>query len=175
MSTHSNPFAQGGWYNASFVDHRNDQTSVYGALPMTTGPENGNAGGRGPTHFQFSNPNPNILNSSIVGSGSRELIRVSTDERLSGYTAFRDAEGRSIALIEWASRPAVEVRGAVPKGSAGEWLKVVQDPVFGRLVLQGIDLDNALPFSRPVRRMEVRGAKFIWCPNGDALLVGRSS
>lgn len=133
MSTHSNPFAQGGWYNASFAGA--EQTSVYGVLPMTTGPENGSGGGRGPTHFQFANPNPNILNSSIVGPGQRELVRVSTDERLSGYTAFKDTEGRSIALIEWASaRPGVEVRGAVPKGSASDWLKVTQDPRFGRYV-----------------------------------------
>lgn len=135
MTTHSNPFAQGGWYNASFAGQDTDQTSVYGALPMTTGPENGSAGGRGPTHFQFANPSPNILNSSIFGPGQRELVRVSTDERLSGYTAFRDTEGRSIGLIEWSARPGVEVRGAVPKGSASDWLRVVQDPRFGRYAL----------------------------------------
>ena len=135
MSTHSNPFAQGGWYNASFSGEGGDRISVYGALPITTtGPETGRVGGRGPTHFQFANPNPNILNSSIVGPGQRELVRVSTDERLSGYTAFKDIEGRSIGLIEWSARPGVEVRGAVPKGSASDWLKVTQDPRFGRYV-----------------------------------------
>lgn len=131
MSTHSNPFAQGGWNSAL----GGDGASIYGALPMTTGPETPalNGGRGGPTHFQFANPNPNILNSSIVGPNRQELLRVSTDDRLAGYTAFRDVEGRSLALIEWTSaKPGVEVRGAVPKGSASEWLKVVQDPRFGR-------------------------------------------
>ncbi|THH09770.1 hypothetical protein EW145_g1789 [Phellinidium pouzarii] len=122
MSTHSNPYVQGGWYGASSFtlgpDQNADPPSAYGALPM--------------------------LNTTDA-----------SDENLAGYTAFRDAEGRSIALIEWTARPAVEVRGAVVKSSASEWVKVEQDPIFGR----------------PVRRMEVRGAKFVWCPNGEALLL----
>ncbi|KAI5120818.1 hypothetical protein M0805_003214 [Coniferiporia weirii] len=160
MSTHSNPYVQGGWYGASSFTLGPDQsaqpTSVYGALPMSTSTEPGNGGtARGATHFQFAHPSPTILNSVVLGPQTRELVRVTTDERLAGYTAFRDPEGRSVALIEWVARPAVEVRGAVTKGPVSEWLKVVQDPRFGR----------------PVRRMEVRGAKFVWCPNGEALLL----
>ncbi|KAH8110370.1 hypothetical protein DFH11DRAFT_783575 [Phellopilus nigrolimitatus] len=163
MSTHSNPFVQGGWYCASSFtlgpDQSTEPPSIYGALPMTTDSGgNGSSGSsRGATHFQFTNPNPTILNSVVV-SGTRELVRVSTDSRLAGYTAFRDAEGRSVALVEWGtaeSRPQVQVRNAVMKGSAADWLKVVNDPRFGR----------------PVRRMDVRGANFVWCPNGEALLL----
>lgn len=134
MSTHSNPFVQGGW-SSSFQD--SNPPSVYGALPMTTRSNTGGASQRGATHFQFTNPNPTILNSTVVGphrdGNIHQLLKVSTDERLAGYTAFRDVEGKSVALIEWTgSQPKVEVRGSVVKCPTGEWLKVVMDPTFGR-------------------------------------------
>lgn len=63
-------------------------------------------------------------------------MNISTDDRLAGYTAFRDADGKSIALIEWSgSQPRVEVRSSVAKVLAGEWLQVMMDPRFGRLDL----------------------------------------
>ncbi|EJD06302.1 uncharacterized protein FOMMEDRAFT_165149 [Fomitiporia mediterranea MF3/22] len=162
MSTHSNPFVQGGW-SASFGrsgDYSANPPSVYGALPMSTSTGAGGASRTGATHFQFMNPSPTILNSIVAGphrDGSiHQLVKISTDERLAGYTAFTDAQGRSVALIEWtSSHPQVEVRGSVIKCAAGDWLKVIMDPTLGR----------------PVRRMDVRGSRFVWCPNGEAILL----
>ena len=142
MYTHSNRFVQGGWSGAFSSTIGGDATnppSIYGALPMTTGsPSAGSKSGA--THFQFTNPNPTILNSIVVGphrDGTiHQLVNISTDDRLAGYTAFRDADGKSIALIEWSgSQPRVEVRGSVAKVLAGEWLQVMMDPRFGRLDL----------------------------------------
>ncbi|KAL5485577.1 hypothetical protein ACEPAI_6618 [Sanghuangporus weigelae] len=162
MSTHSNPFIQGGWSSSFGLngDQRVNPPSVYGALPMSTAPATAGSSKNGATHFQFTNPNPTVLNSTVVGphrDGTvHQLVRISTDERLAGYTTFTDVEGRSIALIEWTSSlPRVEVRSSVVKCSAGDWLKLSVDPNLGR----------------PVRRMDVRGSRFVWCPNGDALLL----
>ena len=98
MYTHSNPFVQGGWSGAFSSTIGGDVTnppSIYGALPMTTGsPSAGSKSGA--THFQFTNPNPTILNSIVVGphrDGTiHQLVNISTDDRLAGYTAFRDAD-----------------------------------------------------------------------------------
>ena len=139
MSTHSNPFTQGGW-STSFgfnCDQKLNPPSVYGVLPMPTSTTATGSSKNGATHFQFTNPNPTILNSIVVGphrDGTvHQLVRISTDERLAGYTTFTDVEGRSIALIEWTSGlPRVEVRSSVMKCSAGDWLKLNVDPDLGR-------------------------------------------
>lgn len=83
-------------------------------------------------HFQFTNPNPNILNSIVVGPGQRPVIKVTTDQSLAGYTTFKDTENRSVALVEWQTRPKVEVRGSVSKTNAADWLRVAMDQNFGR-------------------------------------------
>ena len=161
MSTHSNPFVQGGWATSSSRpngDQIANPPSIFGALPITTDASHSGSRQRGATLFQFTNPNPNILNSTVVSThrdGSvhqvcfhvhlsptvaedsitlnSQLVRISTDEKLAGYTAFRDANQRSVALIEWVGgRPQVEVRGSVSKCFTGDWLKVVNDPNFGR-------------------------------------------
>lgn len=135
-STHSNPFIQGGWYGTSMFSLGPDQgsqpPSVYGALPMTGGSGPGGSSG-GNMHFQFTNPNPNILNSIVVGPGRRPVIKVTTDQSLAGYTTFKDTENRSVALVEWqTTRPKVEVRGSVSKTNAADWLRVAMDQNFGR-------------------------------------------
>lgn len=135
MSTHSNPFIQGGWYGSSMFSLGPDQggqpSSVYGALPMTGGSGSGGSSG-GNVHFQFTNPNPSILNSIVVGPGQRPVIKVTTDQSLAGYSAFKDTENKSVALIEWQAKPKVEIRGSVSKQNAADWLRVSMDPKFGR-------------------------------------------
>ena len=140
MSTHSNPFIQGGWATSSSRP-TNDQLvnppSIFGALPMSSDQGSNLSSAHGKTTFQFTNPNPNILNSVVVGPhrdvNVHQLVKITTDEKLAGYTQFKDADGRSVALVEWmGGQPRVEVRGSVAKCSTGDWLKVVNDPTFGR-------------------------------------------
>lgn len=135
---------------------------------------------RGPAHFQFINPNPTILNSVVVtrnrdGSAQQvrssfltwlelltdsfQLVHISTDERLAGYTAFKDANGRSVGLVEWVGgRPQVEVRGAVAKCGTGEWLKVVNDPNFGRSVMAFY----AVSISKDTELISLLGLSVAW-------------
>lgn len=131
MSTHSNPFIQGGWYGSSAFslgpEHGSRPPSVFGALPTATGMKS-----VGNLHFQFTNPNPNILNSIVVGPGSRPMMKVTTDQSLAGYTTFKDVENKSIALVEWQPLPKVEIRGTVLKVPVSEWLQVAIDTNFGR-------------------------------------------
>lgn len=72
MSTHSNPFVQGGWATPSSRpngDQIANPPSVYGALPMTTEqPGMSGSRSRGATHFQFTNPSPTVLNSIVVST-----------------------------------------------------------------------------------------------------------
>ena len=72
MSTHSNPFVQGGWatpYSRPNGDQIANPPSIYGALPMTTEqPGMSGSHSRGATHFQFTNPSPTVLNSIVVST-----------------------------------------------------------------------------------------------------------
>ncbi|KLO06771.1 hypothetical protein SCHPADRAFT_678865 [Schizopora paradoxa] len=151
MSTHSNPFVQGGWYGQSQFslgpDGTSNPQSAYGALPLGI-PNNG----VGHTLYQFTQPNPTILNSIVVSAADqRPRWKLTTDHSLAGYTTFKDADGKGVALIEWNPLPKVEIRGSLAKMPASEWLRVAMDSRFGR----------------SVRQMDIRGARFVWCPNGD--------
>ena len=153
MSTHSNPFIQGGWFGHSQFslgpDNSSDPASVCGALPMTGTlhlplPNHGIS----TFHFTASVPSQsiNVLNSIVIGPApaQRAFMRVTTDASVAGYTTFKDGEGRSVAAIEWPTStahssanlalPKVEIRGTIPKISASEWLRVSSDPRFGRSV-----------------------------------------
>ena len=139
MSTHSNPFIQGGWYGQSpFTvgpDGAGTPPSAFGALPGGSEPSPENA-----TVFMFINPNPNILNSIVVDSSNRPIYKVTTNSSLEGYTQFKDVENKAVALIEWIAQPKVEIRGSLPKVVASEWIPVTADQRFGRCVLSVSDL-----------------------------------
>ncbi|KZP26364.1 hypothetical protein FIBSPDRAFT_909295 [Athelia psychrophila] len=64
--------------------------------------------------FTFTSLNPTILNCTVLGPNNRANFSVSTNASMAGYTVFKDAESRNIALIEWQNRPyrAVDIRGA---------------------------------------------------------------
>lgn len=133
MSTHSNPFVQGGWYGQSPYSLGPDTTgtpsSAYGALPMVGGqapPQDGWA------VFNFTDPKPNVLNSIVVGPELSAMYKISTNQSLEGYTQFRDVENKAAALIEWINEPKVEIRGSVAKVNASEWLPAYMDQRFGR-------------------------------------------
>lgn len=133
MSTHSNPFVQGGWYGQSPFTIGPDGTgtpvSAYGALPMDGGSE---PPIEGSVVFQFTNANPNILNSVVIGPESCPLYKITTNSSLEGYTQLKDVENKGIALVEWISQPKVEIRGSLAKIVVKDWLPVSVDVRFGR-------------------------------------------
>lgn len=127
MSTRSNPYSLG--WGAQFPGSGDNAPSVLGALPTPTLPRSTNL------HlFQFVNPNPTILNCTVLGLGSRPVFSIQTDNSARGYTTFRDIENRTIAAIEWQSLPSVEIRGRVNKMPVRDWIRVSTDPNYGRLV-----------------------------------------
>ena len=131
MSTHSNPFIQGGWFgpspNTIGSDGSSMEQSMYGVLPYGMP-----SASTGCIIYQFINPNPTILNSIIIGPEKQPLLKLTTDQSLSGYTTFKDVQNKGIALIEWNPLPKVEIRGSLRKVAASEWLSVSMNARFGR-------------------------------------------
>ncbi|EAU89377.2 hypothetical protein CC1G_11073 [Coprinopsis cinerea okayama7 len=108
---YNNPF--GAWAESSSASG----ASVFGALPYPTDPANLQT-------FYFTNLNPTIFNSTVVGPRAQPCYQVATDAQNPGYTVIKNAEGRSISLIEWQQHPYVEVRGIVSKRAIGSWLRL---------------------------------------------------
>jgi hypothetical protein len=44
-----------------------------------------------------------------------------------GYTAVKNPDGKTIALIEWKDRPLVEIRNVFSKQRVSEWLPLSPD------------------------------------------------
>jgi hypothetical protein len=95
--------------------------SVYGALPSPAMAPVSNM-----VVFHATSFSPTILNSTVVGPQGQVYFHIVTDNELSGYTVFKDAQNKSIALIEWKTPPTVELRG-IMSGSARSWLKLSSD------------------------------------------------
>lgn len=51
--------------------------------------------------FEFTALNPMLLNCAVLGSNNRVYFSVATDASTAGYTVFKDADLRSMALVEW--------------------------------------------------------------------------
>lgn len=121
---YNNPY--GGWadagqYPSTAWGENVPPPSVFGALPTSSIAPASNMAVYHATSFS-----PTIFNSTVVGPQGQVCLHIITDNELSGYTVFKDAQGKSVALIEWKTPPTVELRG-VMSGSARSWLRLSQD------------------------------------------------
>ncbi|KAJ6450780.1 hypothetical protein C8R45DRAFT_848783 [Mycena sanguinolenta] len=125
-----NPYAQGGWKNANqnALDWSSSvppRPSLLGALPLLS-----------PAlppillSFTFRSFNPNILNSTVTGPDSRLYFTISTDSLAATCTAFFNATGNPIAIIEWREHPVAEIRGILSKRRISQWLTLSQNGRF---------------------------------------------
>ncbi|KAJ6489949.1 hypothetical protein C8R45DRAFT_901555 [Mycena sanguinolenta] len=121
--------------------------SVFGVLPYPTPPSAHYVPNL--TTFYLTSLNPSILNCSVIGPRSRLHYTISTDSSLAGYTVFKNAEKKSIALIEWTKPPRVEIRGVIPKQETQSWLKISRDQTY--------------------RTMTVRGFEYTWAPDTQCI------
>ncbi|KAF8205283.1 hypothetical protein K438DRAFT_1579731 [Mycena galopus ATCC 62051] len=120
--------------------------SVFGALPYPTPPSSYMPN---LTTFFFTALSPSVLNCAVVGPPGRSRLHytISTDSNMAGYTVVKNAERKSIALIEWTNHPRVEIRGVIPKQEIKGWLKISRDQTY--------------------RTMTVRGFEYTWAPDNQ--------
>ncbi|KAF7336197.1 hypothetical protein MVEN_02167300 [Mycena venus] len=158
VHTNHNPYdgwsrSRSGGQSYSGLTTQEIPPSVFGALPYPTPPSS--ASYPSLSTFYLTSLNPSVLNCAVIGPGSsgprsttsRLYYAVSTDSSMPGYTVFKNAERKSIALIEWTKHPRVEIRGAVPKQETKGWLKISRDQTY--------------------RTMTVRGLQYTWAPDNQ--------
>lgn len=97
------------------------------------------------------NFNHTVLNSSVVGPRDREYFTIMHNTPNRSNTLFRDAEGRSIAMIDWNGTPKVEIHALLQRQNASSWL--------------------ALSTDRRQRTMNARGKWYAWVPEGNSVTV----
>ncbi|KAJ7629027.1 hypothetical protein FB45DRAFT_1029078 [Roridomyces roridus] len=127
-----NPYAQGGWSNnnsSSRISGTVPQPSIFGALPYPNGPGQPSHASRLLT-FRLTRYNPTILQSTVVDPNMRPCFSVRTDNPTPGFTVIHNAANQPRAIIEWARHPVVEIRDAVPKNSAAQWLALSSDKSY---------------------------------------------
>ncbi|KAF9066760.1 hypothetical protein BDP27DRAFT_1226963 [Rhodocollybia butyracea] len=148
MDASHNPFS--GWSQvgsgSSFLwDNNGIAPSTFGALPYANSPPP-------PTSdlvtFYITSFDPDILSSKVIGPSQQRYLRIVTDPDNPRYTVFQNAQGKSVALVEWQSRPLVEIRNVTSKILARDWLRLTPD---GRKVLS-------------TRTMQILGAQYMWTP-----------
>ncbi|TFK73372.1 hypothetical protein BDN72DRAFT_869127 [Pluteus cervinus] len=136
-------------YAHPFDSWREDATqgqapSVFGALPYPSG---------FPTSdyftYQFTEFQPDIFNCTVVGPQLQICYKVLTDEHNPGYTVLKDDKDKNTALIEWQTRPLVEIRSVLPKRPVGDWLP--------------------LSAAKISRTMELKGTTYTWAPQDKSV------
>ncbi|KAJ7021689.1 hypothetical protein C8F04DRAFT_1040546 [Mycena alexandri] len=142
VDTNHNPF--GGWSNRTnhyspYGGGSGPPPSVFGALPYPTPPSNFPQQNSNISTYYLTSLNPSVLNCAVIDHGPRQRLHysVSTDNSMPGYTVFKNAERKSVALIEWTRHPRVEVRGAVPKQETKGWLKISRDQTYRTMTVRG--------------------------------------
>ncbi|KAF8893228.1 hypothetical protein CPB84DRAFT_1326676 [Gymnopilus junonius] len=114
---------------------------TFGALPYPSDPTCSYSS------FYFSSFHPDVMNCVVVGPQGQQLYQVVTDKDVPGYTVIKKADGSNISLIEWKSRPLIEIRGLLSKQPVGTWL--------------GLSGDK--------RAMTVRDIEYNWAPRGKSI------
>ncbi|KAG7086560.1 hypothetical protein E1B28_002508 [Marasmius oreades] len=135
----TNPFSV--WYdNPSHQGVRGSNydeppPSVFGALPVFSP----NATNSPMLTYTFTSFNPSILNCTILGPGNTPSFNVFTDPAMPGYTIFKTPDGKSFGLLEWSQASKVEIRGAVAKQLASQFLRRSTDCRFRVMQVGGQD------------------------------------
>ncbi|KAJ7629033.1 hypothetical protein FB45DRAFT_1029083 [Roridomyces roridus] len=119
--------------------------SIFGALPYPNGSGQPSYASRLLT-FRLTRYNPTILQSTVVDPNMRPCFSVRTDNPTPGFTVIHNAANQPRAIIEWARHPVVEIRDAVPKGSAAQWLALSSDKSY--------------------RTMKALNKTFVWAKDG---------
>ncbi|KAJ7912319.1 hypothetical protein B0H13DRAFT_2232533 [Mycena leptocephala] len=109
--------------------------SIFGALPYPTPPNTRFAPNL--TTLYLTSLSPSVLNCAVIGPHSRLHYSISTDSNMPGYTVVKNADRKSVALIEWTKQPRVEIRGAVPKQETKGWLKISRDQTYRTMTVRG--------------------------------------
>ncbi|KAL0572823.1 hypothetical protein V5O48_009151 [Marasmius crinis-equi] len=126
--------------------------SIYGALP-TAGPASSNL-----ITFVFTSFNPNILNCTITGSNGQPHFYVATDASMPSFTILKRTDGRPFGVIEWRSHPVIEIKDAVKKQFASQFLQLSQD--------------------QRTRTMKIDHQEYVWVPQSnqvDAIWLYRAN
>lgn len=119
----TNPFAS--WANSR--GSGDVAPSLFGALPLAF------QGTDSFTTFYFTSLNTTILNCTLTGPNGQPHLYIVTDSSLPGYTVFKTADGRNVALVEWSQRRAqVEIRGALQKQPASQFIRLSPDRRYFR-------------------------------------------
>ncbi|KAJ7450169.1 hypothetical protein FB451DRAFT_1342936 [Mycena latifolia] len=142
--SHINPYAT--WSNSSVRRAVPGVPSVHGALPFAADPSASNL-----VTFYFTDFNPSILNSTVIGRNTFPYFKITTDSSLPGYSAVKNPDGKVIALIEWKDRPLVEIRDVFSKRRVADWLALSPDASH--------------------RVMKVNGQRYIWAPNKSTICL----
>lgn len=121
MSFGMNPFD--AWTNNA--SGSSSVPSVFGALPYPSDPAYANM-----VNFFFTSFNPNILNCTVVGAQNRPYFTIVTDSQMAGYTVIKNSSGNKVSLIEWQSRPMIEIRDVLQKQYIRSWLALNSDKRF---------------------------------------------
>ncbi|KAF9058527.1 hypothetical protein BDP27DRAFT_1240773 [Rhodocollybia butyracea] len=144
MDASHNPFsgwAQAGTGSSFLWDNDGIAPSTFGALPYVNSPPP-------PTSdlvtFYITSYDPDILSSKVIGPNQHRYLHIVTDPNNPRYTVFQNAHGKSVALVEWQSRPLVEIRDVMSKIPARDWLCLTPD----------------------ARTMRIQGVNYTWTPQG---------
>ncbi|KAK2461182.1 hypothetical protein APHAL10511_006709 [Amanita phalloides] len=113
-----NPFS--GWAENKKSTATALLPSIFGALPYPSAPSSS-------LKLMFTSFNPSILNCGVVSGEGQVLYQVVTDPHNPGYTVLKNASGKNVALVEWQSRPLVEIRGILSKQHIGDWMRLSRD------------------------------------------------
>ncbi|KAJ6589277.1 hypothetical protein B0H19DRAFT_923398 [Mycena capillaripes] len=84
------------------------------------------------------------------------FFRVNTDSVSSGFSVVQNLKLESVALIEWQSRPVVEVREILPKIS--QWLGLLLERTYVAIIIMH-------------RIMSTRGKTYRWAPSEGFIQV----
>ncbi|KAJ6459150.1 hypothetical protein C8R47DRAFT_1328057 [Mycena vitilis] len=144
MSSHVNPYAS--WSNANVRRAVPGVPSVHGALPFAADPTASNL-----VIFYFTVFKPSILNCTVVGQNTFPYFKVTTDPSMPGYTAVKNPDGKTVALIEWKERPLAEIRNVFSKQRVSDWLPLSADASH--------------------RIMKVNGQQYIWAPQKSTICL----
>lgn len=118
----TNPYAQAGWSTGSSGSA--PLPSIFGALPFS-----GQSSGPSIHQFEFANPDPDILNCTVIGPQSKTYFRILNNTPSRNFTLVQNRDGASIAVIEWRQSPGavVEIRDIIRKQLVSTWLPLSED------------------------------------------------